>query len=600
MFTQLEMKLLSYKHLTVSFLFLLLMQSTIAENTVAESFLATGIGHFEKGNYDSAKINFNSAVQEAKKESDSKLLSNAYNNLGNCYANTGNAPEALKNYQLAVSIAEKIGDNARIAKTLKNIGTVYSEQKDFKMANQFYDRSLAIAQKIQDSSIIADIYNNQGVIFEQQNNYARAADVYTKALAIYRSEHNDDRISMGLNNLGIVYKYLGNYPQSLANYDEALALSKKLGDRFMIAATINNMGSVYALKGEYARALILYMEALDTAKKIKATEIIIENYDGIAYCYEMLQRYPEALKYRKLYEQERNEFINTQRSGQLADMQTKYETEKKENEIQLLKQKERISALEIAEQKLQIQKRNYLLYGGLLLLIGLSSGLYFWYGNQKLKNKLEQERAIKQTEENERMRIAKDIHDDLGSGLSKINFLSEVITQKATQFPEIKSGSEAVSETARKMVENMRDLIWALNPENTTLANLIARIREYSSEYLEDFPIELRASYPEQIAQMPISKESHRGVFMVVKESLNNIVKHAYAAEIKIVAKITPDNFSISIEDNGVGFDTTYYAAGNGLRNMKNRIQAAGGNMNIQSEIKRGTRISITVPLAAA
>ena len=144
----------------------------------------------------------------------------------------------------------------------------------------------------------------------------------------------------------------------------------------------------------------------------------------------------------------------------------------------------------------------------------------------------------------------------------------------------------------------MRDLVWALNPDNTTLANLIARVREYSSDYLEDFPIELKSSYPENIPQSPITKESHRGIFMVVKESLNNIVKHAQASEVEILTQLSNQNLSIAIEDNGIGFDIKNYEAGNGLRNMKTRIVAAGGSFDISSNLKKGTRITISIPLA--
>jgi len=496
-------------------LLLFIIQAAFSGNKVADDYVNTGIAQFEKGSYDSAKVNFLLAIELAIKQDEKKVLANAYNNLANCYANTGNVLDALKNYQKAVSTAEEIGDSARIAKSLKNIGTVYSEQKDFLMAMQFYE--------------------------------------------------------------------------------EALGMARASGDRFMMAANINNMATVHSLLGNSQRALDLFFQALDTAKKINATEIIIENYDGIASVYESIKNYPEAIKYRKLYESTKNDFINSERSAQLAEMQTKYETERKENEIRNLKQNERIQELEISKQKLQLKERNNLLWGALLLIIGLGTALYFWYDKQKLKNKLAQEQAIKETEERERIRIAKDIHDDLGSGLSKINFLSAVISSKSDAYPEIKEGSESVADTARKMVENMRDLIWALNTENANLSSLISRIREYSSDYLEDFPMVFKSSFPDFIPNISISKESHRGIFMVIKESLNNIVKHAKANEIKLNVSCNEQNLIVIIEDDGIGFNSGKTFDGNGLRNMKNRIATAGGSINIQSV--NGTKIMLNIPL---
>lgn len=213
-----------------------------------------------------------------------------------------------------------------------------------------------------------------------------------------------------------------------------------------------------------------------------------------------------------------------------------------------------------------------------------------------MKNQLIKEKIIRETEEQERLRIAKDIHDDLGSGLSKINFLSEIIFEKAEHLPDIRNSSESVKETAKKMIENMRDLIWALNSDNTTIANLVARMREYTTDYLEDFSIELKYSFPDKLPQTAITKESHRELFMVVKETLNNIAKHSKATAVFFKIEITALNLKLSIKDNGIGFDDTN-KKGNGLRNMKSRLEAIGGTFDIISEKDLGTEISVTVPL---
>ena len=126
------------------------------------------------------------------------------------------------------------------------------------------------------------------------------------------------------------------------------------------------------------------------------------------------------------------------RSKKLIELQTKYETEKKDNQIKTLESQSVINNLKIKEQALNVEKRNYLLIAFALLLLMLATGTYFWLSRQKFKNQLAKEKAIKETEEHERLRIAKDIHDDLGSGLSKINFLSEIIYSKTELLPEIR------------------------------------------------------------------------------------------------------------------------------------------------------------------
>src|SRR5690606_20909146 len=130
--------------------------------------------------------------------------------------------------------------------------------------------------------------------------------------------------------------------------------------------------------------------------------------------------------------------------------------------------------------------------------------------------------------EQERLRIARDLHDDLGAGLSKIKLLSNVASSKSAYAP-IQKEIQALSATASDLVGNMRDMVWALNPENTTLDYLVARIREYAHEYLEDFPIDLVLNTPREIPMMNITKEANRNIFFAIKECLQNMVRHSEA-----------------------------------------------------------------------
>jgi len=563
----------------------------------AENILKYGEELYSKGNYQESILQFNKCVAIFIKTGDDQLLSKTYNNLGRAFSQTGKSEEALASYLLSMAISKQSNDSLSMAKTYKNIGALYEEQKDFVKAMQYYDRSFEIAKKKKDLSLMADCQNNIGVVYEQQTKYKKALQMYSNALEIYRSKGDEQKISMVLNNLAIVHKYLKNYPEAIKNYEAALILSEKLGDKFMVAANQNNLGNVYALTQNYQKSLELCKLANTNAKAIDAKEVIIESYDGISTAYEKLNQYSEAIKYRKLYELEKDNFINAERSGQLAEMHIKYETQKKVDEIKLLNQEGNIRDLKIKEQNFLITKKNHQMTAFLLLIIGLFIIAYFWNKSEKLKSILVSEKIIRETEEYERLRIAKDIHDDLGSGLTKINFLSEIILQKTEHLPEIRNNSEAVKETAKKMIENMRDLIWALNPDNTTIANLLARMREYSTDYLEDYPIEIKNYFPENLPQTAITKEAHRELFMVVKESLNNIAKHAKATKVFFTAKIDLDYLNLSIRDNGVGFNVNTDKKGNGLRNMQSRLESIDGICTIISNNANGTEINVSVPL---
>ena len=566
------------------------------QNSEVDGYLKNGVEAYSKGDYELAIIHFKKCIALSKQTGNTLALSHAYNDLGNSYTRTGKSELALTNFLLSIEIYKQNKDNLNLAKTYKNIGALYSEQKDFVAAMRFYTNAFGIAKKIENKGLMADCLNNIGVVFEQEIRYDKALAVYSQALLIYKSEADENKISMVLNNLAIVYKYLENYPQSIKYYKEALVLSEKLGDKFMVAANQNNLGNVYVLTGEYQKSLALCQLAYKNAKAIQAQEIIIESCDGIATAYEKLNQFTDAIKYRKMYESENRNFINEQRSNQLSEMQVKYETEKKQAEIKYLHQEGKIKNLKIQEQDFKIIKKNRLILAFVFLLVTLLSIAYFWRNQQRLKAQLDHVKTIKETEEHERIRMAKDIHDDLGSGLSKINFLSEIISQKTKDFPEIKNSSESIKETAKKMIDNMRDLIWALNPENATLANLVARMREYTTEYIEDYAIEIDYSIPENIPQISIKNEINRGLFLVVKEAINNIVKHAKATKISFKLTISETDLALTIKDNGIGFETQQ-TNGNGLKNMQSRIEEIGGKMNVNSKLEVGTEVNIEFKL---
>ena len=205
---------------------------------------------------------------------------------------------------------------------------------------------------------------------------------------------------------------------------------------------------------------------------------------------------------------------------------------------------------------------------------------------------MKREKIIRETEEQERVRIAKDIHDELGSGLSKIKFLSELATTQLEGKQHLQTSLRSISETSVHLVENMRDLIWAMNPENTTLDNLVARIREYAHDYLEEFPMEVDFDIPEHIPARRISKEVNRNLMMIVKEALQNIVKHASAKCITIKIELEP-KFSLTIEDDGAGFNTTIATEGNGLKNMSARGLQLGTVVKFHSTPGKGSKVDL-------
>ena len=200
--------------------------------------------------------------------------------------------------------------------------------------------------------------------------------------------------------------------------------------------------------------------------------------------------------------------------------------------------------------------------------------------------------------EKERNRIARDMHDDLGSELSKIAVTSEHLKTRFSAQADVIKDLEIIKESTGSIVNNIGNIIWALNPINNTLGGLLGYLREYAYEYMEMHRLKIVFNVTEPPEGLIILHEARTHIFMVAKEALHNIVKHANAAYVTIDISILQHTLCCSIIDNGIGFKTNNQRPfGNGLRNMQQRITETGGSLVISSQPGKGTRLQFEVPL---
>ncbi len=194
----------------------------------------------------------------------------------------------------------------------------------------------------------------------------------------------------------------------------------------------------------------------------------------------------------------------------------------------------------------------------------------------------------------ERERISKDMHDELGANLTKIAILGELAQQNLANPQKLRTDLLKISATARTTIDSMSEIIWAINPQNNSLDNLAAYLRKCAADCFELTAMNYRLHFPEAVPGHPISAEFRRHVFLVVKEAIHNIVKHARATEAELQLNSHDHTLEIFIRDNGQGFaPETVNGCGNGLRNMSKRMADIGGEFEIQSRPNGGTRVRI-------
>jgi signal transduction histidine kinase/streptogramin lyase len=218
----------------------------------------------------------------------------------------------------------------------------------------------------------------------------------------------------------------------------------------------------------------------------------------------------------------------------------------------------------------------------------------YFVSQQKIKKRvrqLEKQTAI----DAERNRISRDMHDEIGSGLTHIALLSELIQTQQKTERAIKKDLGNISIAARKLVESMSEIIWALNPQNDSLENLLSYIREQMQQHFEPFEIRLKINFPDEVPAVKLSNEQRRNLYLVTKEALNNVMKHAGAKNVILTLGLETNRLNFSVNDDGHGLpEKMARSTGNGLRNMRKRMEDIGGAINWVSS-ENGLKVVYTL-----
>ena len=236
----------------------------------------------------------------------------------------------------------------------------------------------------------------------------------------------------------------------------------------------------------------------------------------------------------------------------------------------------------------------------LVILFGLVSGVGFivrFYQRRKFQarlRKLEQEAFLQK----ERARIAKDLHDELGANLTQISLLGKLTHHDLAEPDKARPHVEKIANLARQGVKSVDEIVWAVSPRNDTLSQLLDYAGQYAVDFLNAANIRCRIDFPEKISPRELHADIRHGLFMLVKEALNNAVKHSGASEITLVARLEGNRLHLTVTDNGCGFSAgKHNDLADGLRNMKLRVADLGGQCMIDSQPETGTNVRVQLDL---
>jgi len=529
----------------------------------------------EQGNYDDALINFNAALKIAEELGSKSYISSVLSNMGLVYWRKGNYPKALELYFRGLKIDEELNKPVKIAIDYTNIGNIYLAGGDYQEALKFFLLSVNIFQKLNDNHRLATVYNNIANIYFNQNNYDEGLKNLLAALNNFEKAGDKQGLAMTYNNLGSIYGRQRNYTKSLESHFACLKIAEENGMKPMAATSLYNIGDIYFEQRKFNDAGKYINNGLAIAKEIGKNDLIMNAYAEKSKLDSAMGNYKEALENYKLSTVYYDSLFNENSSKQIAEMQTKYESEKKDNEIKLLNKDKEVKEAKLKRQKLLIN--SFIL--GAILLIALS---FFIFNNFRTRNKLRLQ--------NIRNRIASDLHDDIGSTLNSISVYSEVAKQKS---PTVVHELEQIGDASRKIIDAMSDIVWTINPKNDSFENIILRMRSFSYNLLKAKNIEHSFRADEGLDNMKLSMEERRNFFLIFKEAVNNLVKYAEATRVSIALTHENNLIKLSVRDNGKGFSVKQFSTGNGLLNMKSRAEEMNATIKIESEPGSGTHVEL-------
>ena len=229
------------------------------------------------------------------------------------------------------------------------------------------------------------------------------------------------------------------------------------------------------------------------------------------------------------------------------------------------------------------------LASSLVLAIGLVVRYLSYRRLRERMQQLQHQAAL----DRERARIARDMHDTLGASLTQINLLGALASHETTPPEQVRTHAAKISGTSQTLVQQLDEIVWAVDPDNDTLDDLATYISQFAAEFFADVPIRCRVKAPTLLPTVRLTSNVRHNLFLAVREALNNVARHSAATEVNVALTAEHGLVMISIEDNGCGFRPSTNPPGHGLANLRRRLEEIGGTSRIEAEPGTGTRITL-------
>ncbi len=569
----------------------LTLSKQLSEKCMESTFLKNiGVAYYMISVNDTALIYLNKGLSIAQSIKDETLMTGIYGAIGNVYNVEGDYEKSLDYYLKSLELAEKNNNKKRMRILNGNIGSLYMGLKNYDHAKEYYYRSMKISNEIGDISGLGQAYDGLSHIYNKKNIADSALFYERKSVEAFKQTGEKHFEAIALQGLSMIYYNLFyDFAQAEKYAKEALLLTKELDLPSYLAGSYSMLSNVYFKQGRFAESEKAALSGI--AADTTDTNIYTNMIANIACSNIRLGNQDRALSYFDRYTSLINQRGNESYQQNLSEMETKYETEKKEMKISALEREKRMNRM--------------------ITIFGLSTlilFIVFLFARQKsIKNKkllaeqkvlqLEQEKQLVATkavldgESAERERLARDLHDGLGGMLSAVKLNLFDMKNGVSLAGEDVLRLNRVAELLDSSINELRRIAHNMMPASLARYGLKIALNDFCNSVE---PVQLHYFGNET----RLDPQLEGNIYRIIHELVNNALKYAEASVINVQIIQEEKRISITVQDDGKGFDTSIINKGSGLENIKNRINSFNGELHIFSEIGKGTEITIDFNLS--
>lgn len=575
---------------------------------LAEYYFSKNIRFTNYETFDSAIIYGKIAETKFQNLHDTIKLIRIYNNFGKLYQRKAKYEKAIGYLFKGLKLAELKQDEKWMGNLCINLGLNYHDFADFGNGVKYGKLGLKhqmIATKTGDAYLIVLALNTIAINFDDWNK-PDSALYYHYRVFDFLNRIDTLAISFTYNNIGNTLMKQKKYKLAKSWIERAVKIAsincRKADENayaYENATNYINLATIEFELGNYAKAEQIFKTAYIYVLKSKDIEKL-RDYNLDQYLFNKKRKhFSEAIDYQDKYFNIRDSIFNQQRAIAVAELETKYQTEKKERE--LIQSRAKTILAESKNKKMHIW-----LYFSVLIITALAIIAYFIIRQQRLKL-IQQQREFQLKEEigqmeiqnklqEQRLNISRDLHDNIGSHLTFVISAINNIKYKLKEDQMVSNQLDKIGEFASETISELRDTIWAVNSNNIKFDDLQARIYN-AVEKVNHAKSDLKIKFliEKQLVDLQLTAFIGLNIFRTIQEIVNNALKYADASFIYIEIRERDNSIEITVGDDGKGFDTETVSKGNGLHNMVKRIEDIGGTLTLESISTKGTQIKIII-----